>query len=187
MYIGTKIKIPAKFMNRLSCGCDLHTISETDQLKESLMHLPAVSENRAAGDQVFGPIIEALVKTSFKSIASEASLADGKAFYRNLIDLLQQAPKDKVLYAAAHDRVFTLIQQLCDRQGKKNLSLSGLTVGTHRILHAFMDAARDKETMMLYEGILLVMDTYIQSYTMLTGEERINMLLNNSFHPNPHI
>ena len=163
-----KIKIPARFMNRLSCGCDLKSIDPMDNLKNSLM-------------QAEGDVAKAAVRASFKSIAPGQDLADGMEYFTRLIQLLQNVVTDQDLRDKAGAEALVLIQTLCDRQGHGSLSVSGLIGSFHRVLHSYMEKTDEKELLMLYENILAITDTYINSYVMHESEKRITMLLNHSW------
>ena len=172
-----KLKLPARFLQRQSCGCrSLHS-EVAESLEEILRRIQGAEDSKNTGTAV-----EWAARNSFQSIASEASLDRGRAYFDYLIKTLLEHLKcdvcdEKELITGARWEV----QKLCEKEGEGALDFSGFTGCFHQIICHFMQEAMERHRMLLFEQIMEVTDNHVTSYIMRSSEDRINMLLNKSW------
>ncbi|MBR4759770.1 MAG: substrate-binding domain-containing protein, partial [Lachnospiraceae bacterium] len=177
-----KMKIPAQFLNRCSCGCRTDVSDTADGLEECFARMEGADEKERK--ELLSQVADISARNSFESIASEKDLASGKEYYQNLIDLIERiAAEDpeKGDEQNAIDEAVSILQKLCENQGNGALDFSGLTRNFHRLMNCYLQKTQYTKAQALYGLILQASDTYLQSYVMRSGEEKINLLLNRSW------
>ena len=173
-----KMKIPAQFLKRQSCGCKAHGAFEELSLTEVLESIEGSSDtdkiNRA---------ISLAAASAYQSIVSEKARKYGREYFRYLINTLFEISerKDGIDDNKLTDAAIIQIQRLCGRDGTGNLDFSGFLNSFHMVMSYFMGKVQDAEILIKMGQILQVTDNYITSYVMRKDEDRIMLLLNKSW------
>ena len=173
-----KMKLPAKFLQRNSCGCTSRNVRDGWGLSEFL-------DDIKSSDDVnnLNKAVSLATRSSYHSIANDESMECGREYFRFLINLLFSMCENK---SAAGDKellesVLSKVQSLCASDGYKTLDFSGFLRAFHQVMQSFMKKIDDKN-MLLQLGLMLeITDTYITSFTMHHDENRIMMLLDKSW------
>ncbi len=171
-----KIKLPARFMLRQSCGCKM----QVEELELSGILEKIVSDSDK--DWIEKAASKASV-SSYQSIASDTVVEKGKEYFRQLINSILNLNKTKGGFDEKEisEKALYQIQKLCSKGGVENLDFSGFLRSFHQVIHFFMDWIDDPDILVQLGLILEVTDNYITSYIMLNNEDRISMLMNNSW------
>ena len=171
-----KIKLPAKFMLRQSCGCKMQV--EELELSDVLEKIISNSDK-----EMIELAVSKAVASSYQSIASEKSIEYGKEYFRYLINSILELTETKGSFDEKElsEKALYQIQKLCSRSRADNIDFSGFLRSFHHVIHFFMDRMDDPEVLVQLGLILDVTDNYITSYIMLRNEDRISTLMNNSW------
>lgn len=173
-----KMKLPAKFLQRQSCGCKARHAKEEWGLTDLLDTIESSTDI-----EKIEKAVSLAASGSYYSIASEEARENGRDYFRNLIEMLfamcekGESMADKELLETALFK----IQTLCTKDGNGALDFTGFLRSFHQVMQVFMKRINNTE-MLLQLGLVLEMtDTYITSFTMRNQENRIMMLLNKSW------
>jgi len=173
-----KMKLPAKFLLRQSCGCMAEHASASWGLTDLLHRIENSSDKKAIKDAV-----TVAASDSFLSIATEAEKEHGKEYFTFLIDMLLPgiengtAPRTGELM----EKVLNKIKKLCGSDGMGTLDFSGFTRSFHQVMQYFMEKTRDPGLLVKIGRIMEITDAYLTSYVMRSSEDRIMMLQNKSW------
>lgn len=173
-----KMKLPAKFLQRQSCGCKAQHASDTWTLTDYLNKINSNEDTKLIEDA-----ISLAASGSYQSIASESSKVKGKVYFKSLISLLLSLYEKREHYEDKELFELTLlqVQNLCSKDGGEILDYSGFLHSFHQVMQVFMKKIDDKDILLQLSKVLEITDTYISSYTMRSSEDRILMLLNKSW------
>lgn len=172
-----KIKLPASFMRRRSCGCKGQHDEE--------INLTDVLEMISSGDdeELIEKAVSIAASDSYQSIAMKKTRKRGEEYFRCLIRSMVDMTGTKELLSdkKSSDYAFTEIQKLCMKDGKKKLDFSGFQRTFHQIIRFFMEKATDAAVLRKLGLIQEVTDNYITSYIMRSDENNMMMLMNKSW------
>ena len=173
-----KIKLPAKFLKRQSCGCNNHLGKEELELSDLLDKI-----NDSKDTELIKNVASMAAADSYESIALDASRENGKEYFEFLVYNLKCLTEKKVDYDSRmlSENALIQIQKLCSKDGQTSLDFSGFLRSFHQIIQFFMEKERDSEILVQLGSVLEVTDNYITSFVMRSDEDRIAMLLNNSW------
>ncbi len=177
-----KMKIPAQFLNRCSCGCRTDVSDTADGFEECFARMEEA--DAAQKKALFSEVADISARSSFQSIASEKDLAAGKEYYltlMNLIERIAEEDPEQTDVQNAIDEAVRILQKLCESRGNRTLNFSGFTRNFHRLMNCYLQKTKYTGSQALYGLILQASDTYLQSYVMRAGEEKVNLLLNRSW------
>ena len=171
-----KMKLPARFMLRQSCGCKMQV--EELELSDILERIVSNSDK-----EMLEMAVSKTVSSSFQSIASDKSIEYGKEYFRYLINSLLELTETNGGFdeKGISEKALYQIHKLCSRDRVDNLDFSGFLRSFHQVIHFFMDRIDDPEIFVQIGLILEVTDNYITSYIMRNNEDRISVLMNNSW------
>ncbi len=173
-----KMKLPARFLQRQSCGCSPQLSQEAWGLEEILGNIRDASDK----ENIEAAIAKA-AEGSYQSIATEKSRENGKKYYRYLIGMLLRetgdGPKEDVRELT--ESALLHVQTLCRKDGEKLLDISGFNVSFHQVMHFFMARVSSKQQLFKLGQALGITDTYLTSYVMRDSEDKMAMLLNRSW------
>lgn len=173
-----KMKIPAKFICRHSCGCYIKEAIEGWSLTE-LMAKVEGSEDKNGIELV----IREAADDSYLSVASEEIRQNGKEYFSFLLNMLFKLYeiKDGFYDIDYTEMALAEVQKLCNMDGMENLDFSGFLRAFHQIISYFTEIISEPEKQRKIGFILQITDTYINSYVMRGDEDRISFLLNKSW------
>ena len=173
-----KIKLPAQFLQRQSCGCKAAHSKNTYSLSEYLDKIKNSSDASTIEDAV-----STAAAGSYLSIASEESKENGKEYFRSLIEKLTKMSENEDAYSDAdlREEALTGIKDLCAKDSRAILNYSGFLRSYHQIIQVFMNKVSNKDILIKLSQMLETTDTYITSFVMRNDESRIMMLLDQSW------
>ena len=172
-----KIKLPARFLQRQSCGCREQHSDAAGSLEVVLNRI----EDAEDADDIRAAVFTA-AKNSFQSIAAEQALEHGREYFSVLIEMLvRQITTGYLTEKEIEERALLQVQTLCEKEGNGALDFTGFTGCFHEIILFFMQKTDDHAKILCLQKLMQVTDTYVTAYLMRTSEERITMLLNKSW------
>ena len=173
-----KMRIPAQFKCRYSCGCNIKDAVDGWSLPDMLENIKDSQDK-----ENIEAVINSAVNSSYLSVVSEDTREKGKAYFSFLIDNLFQLyeSKDNSFNKDLAERSLAEIQKLYSMDGGENLDFSGFIRVFHQIISYFMGIINDSEKQVVLGFILQITDTYINSFVMRIDEDRISFLLNKSW------
>ncbi|MCR5628532.1 GGDEF domain-containing protein [Eubacterium sp.] len=172
-----KMKIPAKFLKRQSCGCKIHHVDKELELVDVLEKIKDSSDKERIKEAVSLATVG-----SYKSVVSEEGRNKGKAYFEFLISKLLELDDlndDKKREIA--DSLLLQVQNLCADEGCKNIEFSGFLRSFQQIMRFFMEREKETDVLVLLGRILELTDNYVTSFVMRKDEEDIMMLLTKSW------
>lgn len=172
-----KYMLPARFMRRVSCGCNDQRTELGKELTEILEGISGKNDT----DRIEAAVSVA-VSRSYQSLSLEEDGEDnGREYFRYLIEMLLDltSKKNRSLEKEITDKAIYHIHKLC--KNDKNLDYSGFMRSFHQVIHFFMENENDADMLVQLGLILEMTDNYLNSYVMRTDEDRINMLLNKNW------
>ncbi|MCR5283661.1 MAG: GGDEF domain-containing protein [Lachnospiraceae bacterium] len=172
-----KMKLPARFLQRQSCGCRDRHSDAAGGLEAVLNRIEGAEDAEGIRAAVFNA-----AESSFQSIASDQSLDHGREYFSIMIEMLiRQIVDGNLTEKEMTDRALAQIQALCEKEGAVALEFTGFTSCFHELILFFMQKTEDHELILRFEKVLQVTDNYVTAYLMRSSEERITMLLKRSW------
>lgn len=172
-----KMKLPAKFQRRQSCGCK-------GQHDEEIKLLDVLEKIQTKDDkELIEKAVSVAASDSYQSIAMKETRKAGEEYFRFLIYSMLEMTGTKELLSdkKSSDLAFAEIQKLCMKDGKRKLDFSGFQRTLHQVLRFFMEKETDAEVLRKLGLIQEVTDNYITSFIMRSDENNIMMLMNKSW------
>ena len=173
-----KLKLPARFMQRQSCGCKSTHVTEEIELIDILKTIESSDDT-----EHIDKAVSTAAAGSYQSIASEKSRINGKKYFSYLIDHLYKIAESKESFdnKVIAETALNQIQKLCAKDGHGNIDFSGFMRDFHQIIRFFMEKVDDHCIQIQLGIILQTTDNYLTSFIMRSDEERITLLLNKSW------
>lgn len=173
-----KLKLPARFLRRQSCGCEADRNAEGMGLTE-LLNKIEYSQDTVNIEKV----INEAVDYSYESVASIEAKDRGKEFFEFLMDFLYKilVRRSGVEEKALTEEALLQVQKLCTGKESDNIDYSGFLRSFHQVMNYYMNKTADPDKLLQMSHILEITDTYITSYIMRSKEDSIVMLLNNNW------
>ena len=173
-----KMKLPAKFLQRQSCGCKAQSCNEEWALADFLEKIENGSDAEHIEDAVRLAAID-----SYQSIVIFEDRKNGMDYFSFLINMLFE----KIESGESIDRkemmesALSKVQDLCRKEGMDRIDHSGFLRAFHQVMQFFMGRTEDKEMLVALGTIIEITDAFINSFTMRNNEDRIMFLLNKSW------
>ena len=172
-----KMKIPAKFLKRQSCGCDIHNADKELELIDILEKIGSSSDK-----EEIKTAVSAATAGSYKSVVSEKDRIKGKEYFEFLIfRLLELDDIDENKKREIANEVLLQTQNLCVDKGSKNIDFSGFMKSFQQVMRFFMEREKNIDVFVILGRILELTDNYITSFVMRKDENDIMMLLTKSW------
>ena len=172
-----KMKIPAKFLKRQSCGCKMQSFDEELELSDILAKIKGSDDVTQIKEAA-----SAAAEGSYKSVVSEEDRTNGKGYFEFLISSILKLKKNGDYdRKEITDEALLRVQNLCINEGDKNLDFSGFIRSFQQVMRFFMENEKNVDILVLLGQILEITDNYITSFVMRNDEENIMMLLKKSW------
>ncbi len=172
-----KMKLPAKFLRRQSCGCK-------GQHDEEIKLIDVLEKIQTKDDkELIEKAVSVAASDSYQSIAMKETRKAGEEYFRFLIYSMFEMTGTKELLSdkKSSDLAFAEIQKLCMKDGKRKLDFSGFQRTLHQVLRFFMEKETNAEVLRKLGLIQEVTNNYITSFIMRSDENNIMMLMNKSW------
>lgn len=173
-----KIKLPARFLRRQSCGCVIQNDSEGWQLVEMLGKI----ENSQDLENI-DKVVSVAAASSYQSVASKGAVENGKKYFQFLLDILFEIflKRDRLDEKDIKERTLLQVQKICALDVQGDLDYSGFLRSFHQIMSFFMERTAHSGKLVQLGMMLELTDTYINSYIMRHNEDRMILLLNKNW------
>ena len=167
-----KLKLPARFLRRQSCGCNADQRSEGLGLTEILINMDNPEH-----------VISVAVASSYRSIASDHAKEKGRKYFTFLLNILDKIMDNPggIDVKDISEKCLLKVQLLCGGHDTEGFDYSGFLRAFHQVMNHYMSKTTDAEKLIKMGRILEQTDTYITSYVMRRGEDSVMMLLNKSW------
>ena len=173
-----RMKLPAKFLQRQSCGCKTQSCNEEWGLKELFENIKGKPDAKDLDEA-----ISLAAVSSYQSIALEEDRKTGKDYYTFLFDML-----GKVVFGSGEydkkeltESALSKVQDLCRKETDGNLDYTGFIRSFHQVMQFFMRSTKDPEKLVLLGDIIEITDAFVSSFTMKNNEDKIMLILNKSW------
>ena len=173
-----KMKLPAKFLQRQSCGCPAHRASEELNPTDILEEISGSDDKEKIKSAA-----SLAAADSYQSIVTEKARKYGRDYFVFLLNLIYELLEKNGASEIndISDKALQKIQELCRKDGMGNLDFSGFMRTFHLVMRFYMDNASEQRLLVQLGRVLEITDNYITSYIMRRDEDRIMMLLNKSW------
>ena len=174
---SVKMKIPAKFLQRQSCGCKIKYVEDKIELVDILKKI----EGSKDVNQIKAAVTEA-TSSSCKSVASDEERHCGGKYFEYLLSTLLdlRENKDSASNEIAENALLQ-VQNLCVNDGARGLDFTGFMRAFHQVMRFFMEGETNVDVLILLGRILEITDSYINSFVMRNDEENVMNLLKKSW------
>jgi len=172
-----KMKIPAKFIKRQSCGCKVENGDKELELVDFLEKIDGSKDIEQIKE-----VVAVAAADSYQRTSTEETRENGEAYFEYLITLLLKLREHTEFdEKEISESVFGQIQNLCVTDGLNGLDLSRFMRAFHQVIKYFMEKEKNSEVLLMHCRILEVTDTYVNSFTIRNNEENMSMFLEKSW------
>ncbi|MCR5701130.1 MAG: GGDEF domain-containing protein [Lachnospiraceae bacterium] len=173
-----KMKLPAKFLKRQSCGCKAQDVSGELELTDVLGRIESASDK-----EMINTAVSIAAAGSYQSMVAEKSRKNGKEYFKFLLTTLLKLSdkKSTIDNKDISESVLLQIQKFFGKDSNGNLDFSGFLSAFHQIMHYYMKKEKDPQLIAQLGLILGITDNYVTSYVMRSDEDKMMMLMNKSW------